>query len=90
MNLLKQDQPFRIVRTATTLADAVCYIQYAMFISVPLIHIVFCSFLGVAAQLQSMALHKHDEDFIFLPAYLIRLVEYQWFASSNPTSQNPT
>ena len=40
--------------------------------------IVFCSFLSVAAQLRSVALHKHDEDFIFLPAYLIRLVEYQW------------
>ena len=39
---------------------------------------VFCSFLSVAAQLRSLALHKHDEDFIFLPAYLIRLVEYQW------------
>ena len=25
-----------------------------------------------------LALHKHDDDFIFLPAYLIRLVEYQW------------
>ena len=41
-------------------------------------HIVLCSFLSVAAQLLSRALHKHDEDFIFLPAYLIRLVEYQW------------
>ena len=55
-----------------------CYIQYALLISVPLKYIVFCSFLNVAAQLRSLALHKHDEDFIFLPAYLIRLVEYQW------------
>ena len=55
-----------------------CYIQYALLISVPLKYIVFCSFLSVATQLRSLALHKHDEDFIFLPAYLIRLVEYQW------------
>ena len=56
-----------------------CYIQYALLIfSVPLKYIVFCLFLSVAAQLWSLALHKHDEDFIFLPAYFIRLVEYQW------------
>ena len=55
-----------------------CYIQYALLISVPLKYIVFCSFLSVAAQLWSLALHKHDEDFMFLSAYLIRLVEYQW------------
>ena len=60
------------------MVDADCYIQYAMLISVPLKYIVFCSFLSVAAQLRSLALHKHDEDFIFLPAYLIRLVEYHW------------
>ena len=41
---------------------------------------VFCSFLSVAAPLRSLALHKHDEDFIFLPAYLVRLVEYQWIS----------
>ena len=78
MNLLKQDQPFWIVRTAAPPADSVFYIQYALLISVRLKYIVFCSFLSVAAQLRSLALHKHDEDFIFLPAYLIRLVEYQW------------
>ena len=55
------------------MADAVSYIQYAILITE---YTVLCSFLSVAAQLRSVALHKHDEDFIFLPAYKIRLVEY--------------
>ena len=57
------------------MADAVSYIQYAMLISEFHNYTVFCSFLSVAAQLWSLDLHKHDEDFIFLPAYLIRLIE---------------
>ena len=59
------------------MVDEDCYIQYAVLILVPRKYTVLCSFLSVAAQLRSLALHKHDEDFIFLPAYLIRLVEYQ-------------
>ena len=48
------------------MVDAIYYIQYAMLISEPML----CSFLSLDAQLRSLSLHKHGEDFIFLPAYL--------------------
>ena len=43
---------------------------------------MLCSFLVRTAQLWPLALHNQDYDFIFLPAYLIRLVEYQWRGAS--------